>query len=60
MHPDHQLSDEAREEFRHALLDETHIATRLQYVSQTLALIINIEEELSRSVDQLFRCLISS
>jgi hypothetical protein len=47
MQPEHQLSDEAREEFRHALLDKTHIAARLQYVSEILALIINIEDWLA-------------
>src|SRR5580700_10761388 len=47
MQPEHQLSDEAREEFRRALLDKTHIAARLQYVSEILAHIINIEDWLA-------------
>ena len=47
LQPETQLSDAAREEFRRALLDEDCMAARLRYVSEILALIINIEDWLA-------------
>jgi len=47
MRLEHQLSDEAREEFRRALLDKACIAARVQYVSEILGSIINIEDWLA-------------
>jgi hypothetical protein len=47
MRPEHQLSDEAREEFRRALLDKAYMAARVQYVSEILGIIISIEDWLA-------------
>ena len=47
MQPDTQLSDAAREEFRRELLDKDNTAARMQYVSEILALMINIEDWLA-------------
>jgi len=47
MQPETQLSDQAREEFRRELLDKDNAAARMQYVSETLALIINLEDWLA-------------
>src|SRR5689334_4226559 len=47
MQPESQLSEDAREEFRRALLDKANMAARLQYVSDILTLIINIEDWLA-------------
>ena len=47
MQPGSQLSDDAREELRRALLDKDNMAARIQYVSEILALIINIEDWLA-------------
>jgi hypothetical protein len=47
MQPETQLSDEAREEFRRQLLDKDNMAARMQYVSEILALIVNIEDWLA-------------
>lgn len=47
MQPENQLSDDAREELRRALLDKDNMTARLQYVSEILALIINIEDWLA-------------
>jgi hypothetical protein len=44
MQPESALSDEARADFRAALVDKGHIAARMRYVSAILALIINIED----------------
>jgi hypothetical protein len=45
--PGPELPDETREDFRHALLDEAHMAARMRYVSEILALIINVEDFLA-------------
>jgi len=42
--PGPELPDETREDLRHALLDEAHMAARMRYVSETLALITNVED----------------
>jgi hypothetical protein len=47
MQAGNQLSDDAREELRSALLDEENMAVRVRYVSEMLALIINIEDWLA-------------
>lgn len=47
MPAEHQLSDADREEFRRALPDATHVAARLRYVSEILALIVSIEDWLA-------------
>jgi hypothetical protein len=47
MQPETQLSDQAREEFRRELLDKDNAAARMQYVSETLALTINLEDWLA-------------
>ena len=44
MQPGSQLSDDAREELRRALLDKDNMAARMRYISEVLALIINIED----------------
>jgi hypothetical protein len=45
--PGPELPDETREDLRHALLDEAHMAARMRYVSEILALIINVEDFLA-------------
>lgn len=47
MQPETQLSGDAREELRRELLNKDNTAARMQYVSETLALIINIEDWLA-------------
>ena len=38
------LDDEARDEFRRALLDESHSAARMRFLSTTLGVLVNIED----------------
>jgi hypothetical protein len=47
MQPEDHRADEAREELRRVLVDEDYMAARLQYVSEILALIINITDWLA-------------
>jgi hypothetical protein len=47
MQPGNQLSDGLRGELRRALLDKENMAARMEYVSEMLALIINIEDWLA-------------
>lgn len=47
MRPQQELPDEAREELRRSMVDETFVAERLQYVSTVLAVIIIIEDWLA-------------
>jgi hypothetical protein len=47
MQPETRLSDEAREELRREMLDKDNIAARMRYVTQALALIINIGDWLA-------------
>ncbi|MHB1873928.1 MAG: hypothetical protein ACYCPF_03595 [Streptosporangiaceae bacterium] len=47
MPPEDETLDHARQELRHSLIDSDKMKARLQYVSETLALIINIEDWLA-------------
>jgi len=47
MQTEEQLSDRAREELRSSLIDPDHMAARMRYVSEILALIINVEDWLA-------------
>jgi hypothetical protein len=47
MQPETRLSDEAREELRRELIDKDSIAARMRYVTDALALIINIGDWLA-------------
>ena len=47
MQPETQLSDDAREELWRELLGKDNAAARMQYVTEALALIINIEDWLA-------------
>ncbi|GAA0535734.1 hypothetical protein GCM10010172_16270 [Paractinoplanes ferrugineus] len=47
MQAEPELPDESREELRHALLDESLVAARVQYISTVLAVIVNIEDWLA-------------
>jgi hypothetical protein len=42
-----ELDDEARDEFRRALLDESYGAARIQFLSTILGVLVNIEDWLA-------------